>query len=1316
MLGATGVALGLAVAALAIVLVGLHTDAGRAWVLEQATARVGEAAGLTIDAAHLDGSLLGAFTLHDVTVRAAADARDRAISEADGVAGIAQPWIEAASIRVDWRPLELLARRVHVVSLAVDAARVDLPRRRAGDRRDAPAAAEAARGAAADTSSTVAPWTIALDALRIDRASLVVSAGVTIDSLNAALGGRLELARPLAIALRLDALRARWRERDLALSGWQGPLELRGDATGGGARGAVRWERTTGQLAIELGGAGYVARLSAAVPGGQLARFADGLGDHPAFELEATVRGALRPAEGRRLGGHSLELGARSGAGRVDLAARIDDPSARATLAVEALDPGRWWRGAPGGSLTLGGELSLARIDRPLDDARARLTLGRGRLGAVALTRGALDVRTSPIGYVLEALELEATGTRVEATGRYADPRDAEATLAARFDDLAVWGDLLDLPLGGRCTLDGHLSSRAAGARGRLGIDADACSVGSWSIDDADLGLDLQGSGKTGSDLRVRAQGTLSAVGRPGLRCRDVALGGSIVQRGLLATGAGDSARWRGPTEFDLELDARIDSVSGAAFLDGARVRAAAAGERRGPAVAARVRRLVLDAPRLSMPDGEPESLVSLEAPCSISRRAGGAIEVRELACAVAGGRLGGRLARDADGGLAARLEVSSLGLGALERLVPDMPPVAGVLDATLDVASGGPVSDRVAGPGQGDGPVADDRLAGTARVAIDALRLPGRPLVDVDLEATLGARGIDLAVVAHAAPADTLRASGRLPIVLRAASPVWGWQDDALDVRLALAADSLDTWSGVEALRGTHVALRSTLSGPPSAARLVADGRIVPPRHPAVPHALQIDLDAEIGDGRAALELVGVLGEHDVLQARASLPLGLDLVHGVAIDSSLALTGAITTRAFRLATLQHLFGDAVRVAGAVDLDARVDGTLRAPELSGELGLADGRLEIVPLAMVVRDLTMEAAFDNRRLVIRRSEGRTADGVFTLSGSSGTPLTPDAPLDVRLAATRLRFRTPHVERASVDLEIAARGDLERPALSGRVRVNEAVIPVPEQRHRGYLELTDEEVAALGDTTIATRRGGPAPASALPVDLDLDVQIPRNVWLRNRQISIEFGGELEARTGGGTVGLYGKLETVRGRVEFQGKAFDVKRGIVTFIGDENPEIDIDATHRVREWTVHVLLTGSAHEPELTFSSEPPLPESDILSLLLFGRTSNDLSEREQLTLADRATNLISGLAAAQLEQALAAQLGLDLLEINASGRDRNVTVGKYLNQRTMIRVAQDLESGGETVVTVEYALTPRLQIEVSADDEGQSAIDLLFKKDD
>ena len=99
-----------------------------------------------------------------------------------------------------------------------------------------------------------------------------------------------------------------------------------------------------------------------------------------------------------------------------------------------------------------------------------------------------------------------------------------------------------------------------------------------------------------------------------------------------------------------------------------------------------------------------------------------------------------------------------------------------------------------------------------------------------------------------------------------------------------------------------------------------------------------------------------------------------------------------------------------------------------------------------------------------------------------------------------------------------------------------------------------------------------------------------------------------GELHLTGTGLHPGLEGtvRLENVEATLPFS--RLEVSYGFLYFDPSDsfNPRIELHGTSVIRDYIVHVYVYGSSLEPEAVFTSEPPLPQEEIISLLATGTT--------------------------------------------------------------------------------------------------------------
>jgi translocation and assembly module TamB len=214
-------------------------------------------------------------------------------------------------------------------------------------------------------------------------------------------------------------------------------------------------------------------------------------------------------------------------------------------------------------------------------------------------------------------------------------------------------------------------------------------------------------------------------------------------------------------------------------------------------------------------------------------------------------------------------------------------------------------------------------------------------------------------------------------------------------------------------------------------------------------------------------------------------------------------------------------------------------------------------------------------------------------------------------------------------------------------------------------------------------------------------------PENVAIAVGDINLTVGGEVQLRKApGDELRLLGEVNTVRGAYAFQGRRFEVLRdGRIRFDGGEtiDPTIDIRARRIISGVETFVRVNGTMRDPELSFSSTPPLDQADILSLIVFNQPVNELGEGQQVNLAERAGALASGYLTASLARSIGSALELDEFDIQAmgdQGSGPSLTIGEQVGEKLFVRVRQAFGEAQATEFILEYQLADYLRLQATA----------------
>jgi translocation and assembly module TamB len=168
-------------------------------------------------------------------------------------------------------------------------------------------------------------------------------------------------------------------------------------------------------------------------------------------------------------------------------------------------------------------------------------------------------------------------------------------------------------------------------------------------------------------------------------------------------------------------------------------------------------------------------------------------------------------------------------------------------------------------------------------------------------------------------------------------------------------------------------------------------------------------------------------------------------------------------------------------------------------------------------------------------------------------------------------------------------------------------------------------------------------------------------------------------------------------------------------------------VTVTRVISSVETRVSITGPLEQPELRLTSTPPLDPSDILSLVVFGTSANELNTAQQQELVVRAGTLAAGFLATPILSALETELGLEILEVEATGETGTgprVTIGEEIAPGLVARFSRQFGQEPYDEATIEYYLSRILRLRATFSDAQslnarspfrrieRAGIDLLF----
>jgi len=428
------------------------------------------------------------------------------------------------------------------------------------------------------------------------------------------------------------------------------------------------------------------------------------------------------------------------------------------------------------------------------------------------------------------------------------------------------------------------------------------------------------------------------------------------------------------------------------------------------------------------------------------------------------------------------------------------------------------------------------------------------------------------------------------------------------------------------------------------------------------------------------------------------------------------------------LGILQAFSGN-VRGSGRAQLRAAVTGSFDRPQMSGSAVIENGRLRHLLLPHALEDINGRITFTDNSIRVDDLVAKMGGGNVRFGGRILLQGVTPSQFDLTATGESMQWRYPVGMRSLVDADLALRGKMEDPVLSGTVTIKSAV----------YWKRVE-----IGGLELASGAGGMASATAplgFPLRLDVRVLAPSSLEVDNNVARLRANADLTIR---GTIDkpdVRGRVEVEKGDVWFEGRRYVVTHGTFDFInpGKIDPYFDIEAETRTRTpgQTYRVTLQfkgyGKSIEPQL--SSDPPLPEVEIVGMLLGDlrftqdpelRAIQAPNQTQQAVIQSRAARLLASPISSTVGKAVEQTVGLDTFQITPQLTDPSqqtsrlapgarLTIGKRISDRVYLTYSRSLTStANDQIILLEFDQSDRLSWILTQNEDKTYALDVRVRR--
>ena len=399
--------------------------------------------------------------------------------------------------------------------------------------------------------------------------------------------------------------------------------------------------------------------------------------------------------------------------------------------------------------------------------------------------------------------------------------------------------------------------------------------------------------------------------------------------------------------------------------------------------------------------------------------------------------------------------------------------------------------------------------------------------------------------------------------------------------------------------------------------------------------------------------------GQAPLLVAEGTIPINLALtgVTGSRFPSNRQMDLAIRADTLPLDLIPQINAYVTNMKGRAVANFKVGGTLNHPEMTGQFLLSDAEARFVPAGINLKRINASIRM-LRDTVIIDSLVAYSGGVLDIRGGLGIGSFRNPSFDIRGHVNNAVVLDNDKGNLKASADLTLTGPFNQAYASGSLHILDGVVYIPEPSGKKIVADRDPALFSVLDTAITGNKEIFPAQSPLLANLRMDVnlRVDRDVFVRSRDANVEVysDGDLAIHVNRAKQALIfdGILLSERGEYRFLTKRFEIKRGSATFVNIEelNPTLQVTGSYEVRlpsreAINIRILIGGTLLNPRISLESDaqPPIPQSDLLSYLAFGRSSSSLLQLEAAGVGS-SNNLIGAGAALATQQLAGVALGV------------------------------------------------------------------------
>ncbi len=460
--------------------------------------------------------------------------------------------------------------------------------------------------------------------------------------------------------------------------------------------------------------------------------------------------------------------------------------------------------------------------------------------------------------------------------------------------------------------------------------------------------------------------------------------------------------------------------------------------------------------------------------------------------------------------------------------------------------------------------------------------------------------------------------------------------------------------------------------------------------------------VDVRYAEGRLTLDRFVMQGPSTKLEIAGAV----DLTRGVVL--------ALSAEGTANASLLTVFDPKIEATGRSTLHLRLTGTPARPLMTGMMEIQDVSLDYSGLPFRFTSLQGTIRLEGERAVISSLRGTCGGGNVGLSGF--VTLVQSPRYEVRADLSQVRVRYPTSFTSVLDGHLRLAGGVESAQLQGELVVRQMV-----------LNQNINFIAKIIESSNSLIEAPPAVESPVASMVRLNVHVTSAPPVQVQTPNFRLVGDFDIRLQGTVANpvQVGSIHFLRGESVFRSNRYTLVRGDLNMTNPFRTQayLDLEAETHVQSYDLTIDITGPLDRLKFSYRSDPPLANTDIISLLALGYV-----KQEQAFSTAGGNPAATVGASALLSEALSSQttsriqhlFGVSRIKIDPNvavpgyGSGARVTVEQQVSHDLTLTYVTDTSYSQYRIIQFEWNINDNVSVLGVRDQNGVFGIEFRFRR--